>query len=203
MARRLGKGYQPNDIRTATFKLSHEKWERFQAVCKGEGRSASDVLLEFVESILNGDNLPTKDDGSALAIANLEKEIAAVNARLDKLDSKDDRLPTQVKSEPLQGIVEGQESLSEKIQEPLVSPEPVETETLEGMMAKYPDGISQSELGHRYKVSQGAVGNQLRKAREANNPDRFINWSRGHEAKLGNDFAWQFKEDSPNLFPVP
>ncbi len=136
MARKAGKGYQPTDTRTATFKLSHQKWEDFQSICRGQNRSASDVLLEFVESVLEDESIPTKDDGVQLAIANLQDEIAAINARLDALASKDEVLPPAVEMEPLQGIVEGEE---------ISQPKPVETVDL---LKKFEDGriYSQSDL---------------------------------------------------------
>jgi hypothetical protein len=83
MARKAGKEYQPDDIRTATFKLAHHKWEAFQAICNGQDRSASDALLEFVETILNGGDIP---GGGNVEMGKFREELDAIKARLDALE---------------------------------------------------------------------------------------------------------------------
>jgi hypothetical protein len=202
MARRLGKGYLPNDIRTATFKLSHEKWERFQSLCRAQNRSASDVLLEFVESILNDESIPAKDDGVALAISNLEKQLAAINSRLDALESKDDGLPSVVEAEPSQGIIEGEENISEKIsQREPSNPEPVEAADL---LKKFEDGklYSQTELaqkltypGRKADVGSIQVGQWIREGKATKDPiikPLLPHFSYSHTDKSGQPVFYRF-----------
>jgi hypothetical protein len=127
MARRTGKEYQPDDVRTATFKLPHHKWEDFQAICKGQGRSASDALLEFVESILNGGDIP--GGGIEEFREEISAAIAAINARLEALESARNTKPRKPKQRPAQAEIEAVQpvDLSEKVNEvqPGSEPEPL------------------------------------------------------------------------------
>jgi hypothetical protein len=89
--------------------------------------------IEIVEEILDG-----KPDYSLA--------IAAINARLEALESKDDGLPSVVGTEPSQPIVEGQENVVEEISQS----EPVEAVNL---IDRFKDGeiYSQSQIAKLLK----------------------------------------------------
>jgi hypothetical protein len=147
--------------------------------------TAKDALtdrLDIVEELLD-----SKPDYSLA--------IAAINARLDALESKDDGLPSVVETKPLQGIVEGV-NVPEKIQEPIVSSEPAEAETLESMMAKYPNGLTAKQLAHRLGCHPQGIQQNRKK-------DIFPQWSAGLDP---DGIPWESRppagKKKPGLFPI-
>lgn len=90
MGKPLSKEYQPEDERIATFRITHGKLTDFQKVCEEKGISLSQALIGFIDSVIDGgnipspasqvvaipDNVPTKDDLES-AITTLKAELMA------------------------------------------------------------------------------------------------------------------------------
>jgi hypothetical protein len=196
MSRKAGKEYQPEDVRTATFKLPHHKWEAFQAICKGQDRSASDVLLEFVESILNGGDIP---GGGNEELGRFKEEmnaaIATINARLEALENTRNTKPRKPKPKLVQAeIIEA---------EPVIEPEPVGAvdPLTDADWEKLKAGLNQSQLAKRFGVRQPSVARQRVILREAGDIEKFKAWTIKHDP---HGIAWQFESDEKLalLFPV-
>lgn len=85
-----------NKSQLATFRIEPELWEAFKAQARKNGKTASDVLTDFVQSYVDGgsviaptetpqlDNLDTRiDEKVGEAIAPLQQELAELRAMLE------------------------------------------------------------------------------------------------------------------------
>lgn len=71
--------------KTATFRISQEKWEAFTEKAKANGSNASEVLKHFIDSYLSGDIVSTRIDNSN--IESNESIDNHINERMDKATS--------------------------------------------------------------------------------------------------------------------
>jgi hypothetical protein len=63
MGKPLEHTYNNEDMRVATFRISHGQWENFQKKCKAQNKSASEAITAFIDSVIGGDSIPeTKGD---------------------------------------------------------------------------------------------------------------------------------------------
>jgi antitoxin component of RelBE/YafQ-DinJ toxin-antitoxin module len=53
MPKPVTKTYAPTDERVATFRIQHQTWEAFQAVCERGGISASSAITRFIDSVID------------------------------------------------------------------------------------------------------------------------------------------------------
>jgi hypothetical protein len=94
-----------NKSQLATFRIEPELWEAFKAQARKNGKSASDVLLDFVRTYVAGgsasapteapqlDNLDARIDEKVIeAIAPIQQELAELKAALVQLPGKQKRV---------------------------------------------------------------------------------------------------------------
>jgi hypothetical protein len=60
------KDYQDSDERVATFRISHGKLTAFQDVCAAKGTSVSQALIGFIDTAINGGDIPEKESRVSL-----------------------------------------------------------------------------------------------------------------------------------------
>jgi hypothetical protein len=79
---------ESNEMALATFKVLTSKWEKFKAISKSKGKTASFILNEFIDqTIAAEENLPTKPSPDKfITQENLVTEIAPLVARIDALE---------------------------------------------------------------------------------------------------------------------
>lgn len=88
-----------NKSQLATFRVEPELWEAFKAQSRKNGKTASDVLNEFVQSYVSGavasvetpqlDNLESRIDERVIeAIAPIRQELDQIKAALAQLPGK-------------------------------------------------------------------------------------------------------------------
>lgn len=58
MGKPLEKKYSREDMRVATFRISHGQWEDFQAKCSEQNKSASEAITAFIDSVIGGESIP-------------------------------------------------------------------------------------------------------------------------------------------------
>jgi len=58
MGKPLEKTYNREDMRVATFRVTHGQWEDFQAKCKEQNKSASEAITAFIDSVIGGESIP-------------------------------------------------------------------------------------------------------------------------------------------------
>lgn len=82
-----------NKSQLATFRVDPELWESFKAQARKQGRTASDVLIDFVQSYVGGataetpqlDNLDSRIDEKVVeAIAPLKSQLDELRTELGK-----------------------------------------------------------------------------------------------------------------------
>jgi hypothetical protein len=87
-----------NKSQLATFRIEPELWEAFKAQARKDGKTASDVLIDFVQSYVRGeaspassaeardtDNLESRiDEKVGEAIAPIRAELAELRAALEE-----------------------------------------------------------------------------------------------------------------------
>lgn len=77
-----------NKSQLATFRVEPERWEAFKAQARKNGKTASDVLNEFVQSYIG--DIPVSD-ATRLGTDNLDslidEKIAPLRAELDEIRS--------------------------------------------------------------------------------------------------------------------
>jgi hypothetical protein len=79
---------ESNEMALATFKVLTSKWEKFKAISKSKGKTASFILNEFIDqTIAAEENLPPKPSPDKfITQENLVTEIAPLVARIDALE---------------------------------------------------------------------------------------------------------------------
>lgn len=84
MGKPLENKYKPEDPRVATFRITHGQWEKFQEICKGQNRSASDAIVSFIDSVIGGDSIPESKgdfpDIEAMVRQQVSEAIASVES---------------------------------------------------------------------------------------------------------------------------
>ena len=82
---------ESNEMALATFKVLTSKWEKFKAISKSKGKTASFILNEFIDqTIAAEENLPPKPSPDTVNIQNeIRKAIAPLVARIDALEKAD------------------------------------------------------------------------------------------------------------------
>jgi hypothetical protein len=100
MGKPIKTTYKSEDPRVATFRITHGQWEKFQEICKGQNRSASDAIVSFIDSVIAGDSIPeskgdfpdieaiVRDQVSA-AIANLTGQLTDIAGEVEDLKKLD------------------------------------------------------------------------------------------------------------------
>lgn len=58
MGKPLKKDYDREDMRVATFRISHGQWEAFQAKCGEQNKSASEAITAFIDGVIAGESIP-------------------------------------------------------------------------------------------------------------------------------------------------
>lgn len=98
------------DKTQADFKLSPDRWQRFQAKCKDKGSSASEILNLLIDIYLGGEI----DDYQALLLLSFETQINEVIAKYirNKLDNHIDRY---IEQKLVQQIEKTDSNVREKI----------------------------------------------------------------------------------------
>jgi len=83
-----------NDKILATFRIDPEKWEAFKALASSSGKNASAFLLDFVDSCLDTNQMP-----SSKSDTNRESVATNIDVYLDSMDKRiDERLEAHLDS---------------------------------------------------------------------------------------------------------
>jgi hypothetical protein len=65
----------------ATFRIDPETWEAFKRKARQKGATASEELVKFVESYLEGDSIPVQP-------VSIESRLADIEIRLARLEEE-------------------------------------------------------------------------------------------------------------------
>ena len=99
MGKPLGKEYSREDMRIATFRISHGQWEDFQRLCSDQGKSASESITAFIDSVIGGDSIPESKSNFPDIEAIVRKQVSEAIAAIAKPE------PTEPNLEELAGAV--------------------------------------------------------------------------------------------------
>lgn len=119
MGKPIQTEYKPEDPRVATFRITHGKWEKFQEICKGQNRSASDAILSFIDSVIGGDSIPESKGDFPDIEAMVKAQVSEAIANLPKPE------PADLDSIKLDYQALAREEINRALEE-LPKPEPVD-----------------------------------------------------------------------------
>jgi hypothetical protein len=91
-----------NKSQLATFRVEPELWEAFKAQARKNGKTASDVLNEFVQSYVKVEGIPASGEqplGTDNLDSRIDEKIAPLRAQLDEIKAALAQLPGKQQKE--------------------------------------------------------------------------------------------------------